>query len=88
MQIYGISGGETMRLLIVLTGNKKTTKRINVETISCIESKGDEVTIHYADSHAILSGGAPLADHICNELTTNKKIIDIRAGCMEPSAMN
>jgi hypothetical protein len=67
-----------MRLLIVQTGNKRITRRINVATISCIESKGDEVIVYYADTWAKLSGGAPLADHICRELTTDKKIIDVR----------
>ena len=67
-----------MRLLIVQTGNKRITRRINIATISCIETNGDKVIVYYADSHAILSGGAPLADHICRELTTDKKIIDVR----------
>ena len=78
-----------MRLLIVQTGNKRITRRINIATISCIESNGDKVIVYYADSHAILSGGAPLADHICRELTTDKKIIDVRTtGIVEPAEIS
>ncbi len=79
-----------MRFLIVQTGNKRITKRINVESIDCIESQGNEVIIHYENGESwarLYSENADeVADYIMKEITNaNKKVIDLRAGFVEPS---
>ena len=80
-----------MRFLIVQTGNKRITKRINVESITSIISHGNEVIIYYEDGKNFTKiyskqSADEFADYIMNEITnTNKKVIDLRAGFVEPA---
>ena len=80
-----------MRFLIVQTGNKRITKRINVESITSIISRDNEVIIYYEDGKNYTKiyskqSADEFADYIMNEITnTNKKVIDLRAGFVEPA---
>ena len=80
-----------MRFLIVQTGNKRITKRINVESITSIISHGNEVIIYYEGGENYTKiypkqSADEVADYIMNEIVNpSKRVIDLRAGFVEPA---